>query len=139
MMMVGLWAALMRLRKKLYDAKWLKRVVVLMAPSGTIAILAGWITTEVGRQPYTVYGLLRTADSVSPLDAPAVNASLLAFVLVYFVVFGAGIYYLLKLFKRRPSLNERDIKLGQPRIAAGITPIQGLTDKNHHQGSQEDK
>ena len=100
-----------------------------MTPSGTVAILAGWVTTEVGRQPYTVYGLLRTADSVSPLDAPAVNASLLAFVLVYFVVFGAGIYYLIKLFKRTPSLNERDIKMGQPRRAAGLTPIQGLTDE----------
>ncbi len=127
MFAVGLWSAFMRYRNKLYDAKWLKRAAVLMAPSGTVAILAGWITTEVGRQPYTVYGLLRTADSVSPLDAPAVNASLLAFVLVYFVVFGAGIYYLIKLFKRTPSLNERDIKMGQPRMAAGITPIQGLT------------
>ncbi len=129
MVAVGLWSAWMRSKKKLYVAKWLKRVVVLMTPSGTLAILAGWITTEVGRQPYTVYGLLRTADSVSPLDAPAVNASLLAFVLVYFLVFGAGIYYLLKLFKRTPSLNERDIKIGHPRRAAGITPIQGLTDE----------
>ena len=129
MFALGLWSALMRLRKKLYDAKWLQRAAVLMTPSGTVAILAGWITTEVGRQPYTVYGLLRTADSVSPLDAPAVNASLLAFVLVYFMVFGAGIYYLFKLFKHTPSLNERDIKMGQPRMAAGITPIQGLSDE----------
>jgi len=129
MVAVGLWAVFMRLRKKLYEAKWLQRMAVLMAPSGTIAILAGWITTEVGRQPYTVYGLLRTIDSASPLDAPAVNASLLAFVLVYFVVFGTGIYYLVKLFKRTPSLNERDIKTGQPRRAAGITPIQGLSDE----------
>ncbi len=128
MFAVGLWSALMRLRKKLYDAKWLQRAAVLMTPSGTVAILAGWITTEVGRQPYTGYGLLRTADSVSPLDAPAVNASLLAFVLVYFVVFGSGICCLLKLFKRTPSMNERDIKMGQPRRAAGITPIQGLAD-----------
>ncbi len=126
MALVGLWSAWARWRRRLYDAPWLQRVAVLMAPSGTLAILAGWITTEVGRQPYTVYGLLRTADSVSPLDAPAVNASLLAFVAVYFVVFGAGIYYLLKLFQRTPSLNERDIKLGQARRAAGITPIQGL-------------
>ena len=62
-----------------------------MGPSGFVAVLAGWITTEVGRQPYTVYGLLRTADSVSPIDAPAVAASLIAFIVVYFTVFGAGI------------------------------------------------
>lgn len=110
----------------MYEAKWLQKVAVVMTPSGTVAILAGWITTEVGRQPYTVYGLLRTVDSVSPLDGPAVNASLLTFVLVYFLVFGAGLYYLFKLCSRVPSLNERDIKFGQPRMAAGITPIQGL-------------
>ncbi|TDR16353.1 cytochrome ubiquinol oxidase subunit I [Marinicella litoralis] len=132
MAMVGLWSMVARLRGRLYESKWLHRVAVTMAPSGTIAILAGWITTEVGRQPYTVYGLLRTVDSVSPLDAPAVNASLLAFVLVYFVVFGAGIYYLFQLFKHTPSLNERDIKMGQPRRAAGITPIQGLDDHSWH-------
>ena len=68
-----------------------------MGPSGFVAVLAGWITTEVGRQPYTVYGLLRTADSVSPIDAPAVAASLVAFIVVYFAVFGAGIFYILRL------------------------------------------
>ena len=132
MALVGLWSAWARFRGRLFEPGWLHKVAMLMAPSGTVAILAGWITTEVGRQPWTVYGLLRTADAVSPLDAPAVNASLLAFVLVYFLVFGTGIYYLIKLFKRTPSLNERDIKRGQPRRAAGITPIQGLdghTDK----------
>ncbi len=130
MLMVGLWSAWLRYRNKLYDSTWIKRAALIMTPSGSIAILAGWITTEVGRQPYTVYGLLRTIDSASPLDAPAVNASLLAFVVVYFIVFGAGIYYLFKLFKRTPSLNERDIKTGQPRRVAGITPIQGLDDGN---------
>jgi cytochrome d ubiquinol oxidase subunit I len=126
MAFVGMWSLWARLRRKLYDATWLHRLAVLMTPSGSIAILAGWITTEVGRQPYTVYGLLRTIDSASPLDAPAINASLLAFVIVYFIVFGSGIYYLIQLFKRTPSLNERDIKFGQARKAAGLTPIQGL-------------
>ena len=126
MAFVGLWSLWARYRGRLYDSPWLHRVSMLMAPSGSIAILAGWITTEVGRQPYTVYGLLRTADSVSPLAAPAINASLLAFVIVYFLVFGAGIYYLIQLFKRTPSLIERDIQLGQARKASGLTPIQGL-------------
>ena len=60
------------------------------APMGFVAVLAGWVTTEVGRQPFTVYGLLRTAQSASPLQAPAVAASLVAFVVVYFAVFGMG-------------------------------------------------
>ena len=55
--------------------------------SGFVAVLAGWITTEVGRQPYTVYGLLKTSDSLAPIAAPAVAASLLAFIIVYFFVF----------------------------------------------------
>ena len=126
MAFVGLWSAVARFRGQLYESTWLHRMALLMTPSGSIAILAGWITTEVGRQPYTVYGLLRTVDSVSPLDGPAVNASLLAFVVVYFIVFGSGIYYLIKLFKHTPSLNEKDIKLGYPQKAAGITPVQGL-------------
>ena len=134
MALVGLWSAWLRFRGRLFEPGWLHKVAMLMAPSGTVAILAGWITTEVGRQPWTVYGLLRTADAASPLDAPAVNASLLAFVLVYFLVFGAGIYYLIKLFRRTPSLNERDIKRGQPRMAAGITPIQGLDSHTDKEG-----
>ena len=68
-----------------------------MGPAGFIAVLAGWITTEVGRQPFTVYGLLRTADSASPLAAPAVASSLIAFIVVYFAVFGAGVIYMLRL------------------------------------------
>ena len=63
-------------------------------------MIAGWVTTEVGRQPYTVYGLLRTARRASPLAAPAVAASLLAFVVVYFAVFGAGACYMLRLMAR---------------------------------------
>ena len=84
---VGAW---LRLRGRLYASPWLHRAVLAMAPSGFIALLAGWTVTEVGRQPFTVYGLLRTADSVSPIGLPGVAASLAAFVVVYSIVFGAG-------------------------------------------------
>ena len=97
-----------------------------MGPSGFVAVLAGWITTEVGRQPYTVYGLLRTADSASPIDAAAVGASLIAFIIVYFLVFGAGTFYLLRLMGRPPELSEPDIEKGMPTRAAGITPAPAL-------------
>ena len=66
----------------------LHRAVLLMTPAGFVAVLAGWITTEVGRQPYTIYGLLTTVQSASPIAAPAVGASLIAFIVVYFTVFG---------------------------------------------------
>ena len=79
-----------------------------------------------GRQPYTVYGLLRTADSASPIDAAAVASSLVAFIIVYFLVFGAGTYYLLRLMRRPPDLSEPDIETGVPTRAAGITPAPAL-------------
>jgi hypothetical protein len=88
---------------------------------GFIAVIAGWITTEVGRQPFTVYGLLRTAESASPLAAPAVGASLIAFVVVYFAVFGMGSWYLLKLMSRAPQPHEPEPP-NAPAHAAGITP-----------------
>src|SRR3546814_9043768 len=74
--------------------------------SGFVAVIAGWVTTEVGRQPYTIYGLLRTADSVSPLAAPAVGASLIAFIIVYFSVFGVGTWYIFKLMGKPPEPHE---------------------------------
>ena len=119
---IGLWSLFARARRRLYDLPWLHRAAVLMGPSGFVAVLAGWVTTEVGRQPFTIYGLLRTADSASPLDSPAVAASLLAFVIVYFAVFGMGIWYLLSLMKKAPEAHEAALD-GMPIRSAGITPV----------------
>ncbi|API61123.1 cytochrome ubiquinol oxidase subunit I [Tardibacter chloracetimidivorans] len=121
MLGVGLWSLVARARRSLYDWPWLHKAAVLMGPSGFVAVIAGWVTTEVGRQPWTVYGLLRTADSVSPLDAPAVAASLLAFVIVYFAVFGAGTWYILRLMAKPPEPHE-SATLAGPVRTAGITP-----------------
>ncbi|MGJ3649944.1 cytochrome ubiquinol oxidase subunit I [Sphingomonas sp. GlSt437] len=125
MLGLGLWSLLARSRGKLYDWLWLHRAAVVMGPSGFVAVLAGWTTTEVGRQPYTVYGLLETAQSHSPLGAPAVAASLVAFVLVYFFAFGAGTWYLLRLMAKPPEAGEPEPP-HQPQRAAGITPAPGL-------------
>ena len=93
-----------------------------MGPAGFVAVIAGWVTTEVGRQPYTVHGLLRTVDSVSPLQAPAVATSLLAFIFVYFIVFGAGVFYILRLMSHPPHRGEAGPERDQPVRAAGLTP-----------------
>jgi cytochrome d ubiquinol oxidase subunit I len=114
----SLWA---RARGRLYEWKWLHRFALVMGPSGLVAVLAGWVTTEVGRQPWTIHGLMRTVDSASPLAAPAVAASLLAFVLVYFAVFGAGILYIFKLMAKPPVLHESPPP-NTPERAAGTTP-----------------
>ena len=121
MLLLGLWSLLARVRHKLYDWPWLHRLALVMGPAGFVAVIAGWVTTEVGRQPYTVYGLLRTAQSVSPLQAPAVATSLLAFIAVYFIVFGAGILYVLHLMASPPQAAEPGPRAG-PQRAAGITP-----------------
>jgi cytochrome d ubiquinol oxidase subunit I len=130
MLGLGLWSLAARARKRLYDWRGLHRAAVVMGPSGFVAVLAGWVTTEVGRQPFTIYGLMRTAESASPLDAPAVAASLLAFVIVYFTVFGAGVWYLLKLMQKPPQAHETALD-GTPIRTAGVTPapavIQGET------------
>ncbi|MCK0122390.1 cytochrome ubiquinol oxidase subunit I [Loktanella sp. F6476L] len=123
MLGLGAWSLWRRVRGKLYDDKWLHRASILMGPMGFVAVLAGWITTEVGRQPFTVYGLLRTSDSLAPVAAPAVAASLLAFIIVYFFVFGAGTFYLLRMMGK--PVGELDPLRGDgPIRTAGITPIQ---------------
>ena len=123
MLGLGLWSLLARARGKLYDWSWLHRAAVLLGPSGFVAVIAGWVTTEVGRQPWTIYGLLRTADSVSPLGAPAVGVSLVAFVIVYFSVFAAGGWYIVKLMSKPPQPHESANPVdGAPIRSAGITP-----------------
>jgi cytochrome d ubiquinol oxidase subunit I len=117
MLGLGVWSLVSRVRGRLYESRWLHRAAVGMAPSGFAAVLAGWITTEVGRQPYTVYGLLRTAESVSPVNAPAVGASLTAFVIAYFVVFGLGAFYALRLMLRTPRAEE---PRPEPEAPAGV-------------------
>ncbi len=103
MLGLGLWSLLARWRGKLYDWPLMHRAALLLGPAGFVAVIAGWVTTEVGRQPWTIYGLLRTAQSASPLGAPAVGASLLAFIVIYFAVFGFGIWYILRLMGHNPG------------------------------------
>jgi cytochrome d ubiquinol oxidase subunit I len=103
MVAIGAWSLWARHRRTLYTSRALHRTAVLLGPSGLVAVISGWITTEVGRQPYTVYGELTTAMSVSPVAAPAVATSLLVFIGVYFVVFGAGVFYILRLMSKLPA------------------------------------
>lgn len=98
--LTGLW---LRKTGKLYESKWFHRFALVMGPSGFIALLAGWFTTEVGRQPWVVYGVMRTKDALSPVSAEQVGLTLIIFVLVYCIVFGIGIYYMLKLINKGPE------------------------------------
>jgi cytochrome d ubiquinol oxidase subunit I len=109
-LMVGMWAIMLALtvwalwlawRRRLFDSRAFLRAATWCIPVGYVAVTAGWVTTEVGRQPYVVYGVLRTADAVTPsLTGADVLASLVVYVVVYAVVFGAGLYYLVRLVQR---------------------------------------
>ncbi len=118
---LGLLSLLARVRRKLYDWPLLHRLAVLMGPAGFVAVIAGWVTTEVGRQPFTIYHALRTADSVSPIASPAVTGSLLAFVVVYFGTFVSGAVYIVRLMAKPPSTHET-VPEAAPTRSGGITP-----------------
>jgi cytochrome d ubiquinol oxidase subunit I len=125
MIALGLIGAVLWFRGQLYASRWYLRLMVLASPAGFIAVLAGWFTAEVGRQPWVVTGVLRTADAVSPVPGSSVAASLMLFVLVYGIVFGAGVYYIAKLVQRGPDETPPALEDGEadlshrPMAAAG--------------------
>ena len=106
MILTGLIGLILYLRGQLFEKRWFFRWCVAMAPTGFVAVLAGWFVTEVGRQPYTVYGVLRTAQSISPVAAEQVAVTLLGFIIAYTFIFGAGTYYVFRLFKAGPVRKE---------------------------------
>ncbi len=106
MLLLGVCSAWLRWRGRLYQSSAFLRFALWMGPSGLLALLAGWFTTEVGRQPWIVQGLMRTQDAVSNHSAAVLGGALLVFVLTYFVVFGAGTRYLLKLVAQGPQVFE---------------------------------
>ena len=121
---VGTW---LRWRGRLYDSGWFLRCCEFAWPLGFLAVLAGWTTTEVGRQPWTVYGLMRTADSVSPsLTGADVLLSLAGYVAAYLVMFPAGIMLMARFVRQgiKPSEGDEQIESGRPQrpilAAAGV-------------------
>ena len=107
MVSTGVMALILFLRKQLFSKRWFQLWCMALTPSGFVAVLAGWFVTEIGRQPYIVYGIMRTAEAVSPVVGSQVALSLLAFILTYVFVFGAGSYYILKLIGKGPGVPEK--------------------------------
>jgi cytochrome bd ubiquinol oxidase subunit I len=97
---ISLW---LRWHGRLYSARWFLRILVLMTPSGLLATLGGWYTAEIGRQPFVITGMLRTADSLSPVPATTILSSLIAFVCVYSVILFAFLIFTLRLIRRGPA------------------------------------
>jgi cytochrome d ubiquinol oxidase subunit I len=95
---------MLRLQGRLFETVWFLRLCQWVAPLGFVAVLAGWTVAEVGRQPWTVYGQLRTAQSVSPsLTGPDVLWSLLAYMAIYLMLYPAGIAVMARIVRQGPT------------------------------------
>jgi cytochrome d ubiquinol oxidase subunit I len=109
MLVVAIAGQVLQLRGRLWRSVWFLRLCQWVAPLGFVAVIAGWTTTEVGRQPWTVYGLLRTADSVTPsLTGTDVALSLAFYIVVYLIMFPTGIAFMAGLVRRGPQ-QEREL------------------------------
>jgi cytochrome d ubiquinol oxidase subunit I len=124
---LGVWGAWQVWRKRLTDNRWFLRFAVAMGPAGFVAVVAGWIVTEVGRQPWVVYGVLRTADAVSPVTTGSVMTSLLIYMTVYAVVFVAGAIYILRLLDKGPAPGE--VEPSPDRLRAPGAPLAAAPDE----------
>ena len=120
MLGLGLWSGWLRLRKKMYQTRLFLYAATLMGPAGLIAILAGWMTTEIGRQPWIVYGVMRTVDGVSPHSVSTLAISLALFIVVYLFVFGLGVAYVLRLIRKGPVAHEGDLTVGNDAGGGGF-------------------
>jgi len=119
---VGLW---LRLRRKLYDTGWFLRALMWSSSLGFIAVVAGWTTTEVGRQPWTVYGVMRTAHSVTPsLTGMDVLLSLLGYMVVYLIMFPTGLWFIARIV-RGGVAGEEDTPVEGGRPSAPVKPVPG--------------
>lgn len=127
MIALAVWSAWAHWRRRPYHSRALSRFALWMGPSGLIALLAGWYTTEIGRQPWVVYGLMRTADAVSDHSALTLSVTLVVLLIVYAGVFGMGIRYMLRLVKRGPDSTENppDMEVLHHRPAR---PLSAATD-----------
>lgn len=131
MAFTGLVALILYFRKRLFDTRWFQVWCILMTPSGFIAVLSGWMVTEMGRQPFIVYNLLRTSEAISPVLGQHIFISLMAFIVVYTFIFGAGIYYILTLIQKGPMFAKAEETFGEHGANMPALLTNGGTGKHH--------
>jgi cytochrome d ubiquinol oxidase subunit I len=118
----------MRIRDRFVGSSLFLLACQWSAPLGFIAVLAGWVTTEVGRQPWTVFGLMRTAQSVSPsLTGTDVLLSLLGYMAVYAVVFPGGFLVMRRIVRAGPRAEGLDSPVQSGRPTLPITSLPTTT------------
>ncbi|WP_422422507.1 cytochrome ubiquinol oxidase subunit I [Pseudomonas sp. GZD-222] len=138
MIFVGLWSLWLRKRDRIYSSRPFLYLTLWMGPSGLIAILAGWFTTEVGRQPWVIYGVMRTADGVSNHSYTQLGVTLVMFVVVYFALFGAGLGYMMRLVRKGPKTGEGEepIKGGPGQKRTPARPLSAADDSDDHDNGE---
>jgi cytochrome d ubiquinol oxidase subunit I len=137
MIALGAWSLWLRFKKRLYDSRGFLKMAMWMGPAGLLAVLAGWITTEAGRQPWIVYGVLRTADGASKVSAAPLALSLALFVIAYLFVFGIGIAYVLRLVRKGPQAFDT-ARAAQGGPGRGRTPARPLSVPEAEASANED-
>ncbi|MDB5854379.1 MAG: cytochrome ubiquinol oxidase subunit [Herminiimonas sp.] len=114
MLAIAVVGAVLWRRGKLFETRWFLGPLRFCWPLGFVAILAGWMVTEIGRQPWLAYGILRTADASSPISVATVAVSLGLFVLVYCVVFSMGVMYIAGMIRKGPDSSLTAMESGVP-------------------------
>jgi cytochrome d ubiquinol oxidase subunit I len=117
------WAFFLWRRGKLYEHRVFLRSLLILHPSGFVAAELGWILTEVGRQPWLVYNLMRTDQGLSPIPAGNVLWSLSFFLIIFAVVLTTYFYYILKTLRRGPDLSS---PIPPVQRTAGLKPFKPL-------------
>jgi len=130
MVMIGvaLWGAWLLYRRRLMDHPLFLRVLTLMIPLPFVAVLAGWFVTEVGRQPYVLYGVITVQEGLTPsLTGGMALFTLIGYIVVYALVFTAGLYYLTRIVRKGmpEELEEQQDPQGRPKrpFSAADTPL----------------
>ncbi|MBC8443742.1 MAG: cytochrome ubiquinol oxidase subunit I [Deltaproteobacteria bacterium] len=106
MILTGICASVLFVRKRLFDTRWFQVWCMAISPAGFVAVLTGWFVTEIGRQPYIIYGVMKTAEAVSPVGIQPLVISMTAFLITYGLVFSAGAYYISRLILKGPGVEE---------------------------------
>jgi cytochrome d ubiquinol oxidase subunit I len=119
----ALYGAYLWWRGKLFETRWYLKISAQTWWLGFVAVIAGWVVTESGRQPWIVHGIMRTADAASPVPGASVATTFVLFVLVYAVVFSAGIYFINRLIARGPGGQASE--LGEQ---VGVAPLRAARD-----------
>jgi cytochrome d ubiquinol oxidase subunit I len=120
LLFVMVWAGILRWRSRLYESRSFLWTLLIVHPLGFIATEVGWVTTEVGRQPWLVYNLMRTVDGISPIPPANVLWSLSLFLIIFSLILIIYFYYVLKTLRVGPDL---DSPIPPLQRMAGMKPL----------------